>query len=242
MTLAELWEDLEERLPGDRSGRMVQRIHPESSIDLTISVSAERGRALELEVNSGTIATVDLPPPTRGIAMSARTRHEDGHRAVLALDLADRSEADLFTSVCSDVARITSSAPDEETAVSLWVGRFARWRRFMERGASGLSARRQRGLFAELWAIRELLAPAVGSVEAVEAWKGPEGAPRDFETSGVAIEVKSSAANEPRSCLSTVSDSWTTRSSMRCTFSTSRSRFCAMLVRRYRRWSNRSAS
>lgn len=43
-----------------------------------------------------------------------------------------------------------------------------------------------------------ILANAVGIEEAIGAWKGPDGAPRDFETSGIAVETKTSAANEPQ--------------------------------------------
>jgi hypothetical protein len=198
VTLADLWLDLERRLPSDRSGRMLQRIHPESPVDLHVSVSATGARrSLELEVAAGAADGIELPSPTRGIGMASDPQIGDGH-AVLALELIDASAADLFTSVCADVAAVTAGADDDEAAVTLWMGRFARWRRFLERGTGGLSARRQRGLYAELWTIRELLAPVLGYPEAVDSWKGPDGAPRDFETSGVAVEVKSSAANEPQ--------------------------------------------
>jgi hypothetical protein len=40
--------------------------------------------------------------------------------------------------------------------------------------------------------------PHVGFDEAIGAWKGPDGAPRDFELRGCGLEVKSSAANEPQ--------------------------------------------
>jgi hypothetical protein len=196
--LAQLWHDLEDRLPSDRGGRMIQRIHPDAVANLHVSVATSGARrSLELEVASAAIDDLEVPSATRGIQMIVAPR-DDGRRTVLALELADRSATDLFTCVCIDVAAITASASDDADAVSLWTGRFVRWRRFLEHGGGALSPRAQRGLYAELWTIRELLAPCLGYPEAVAAWKGPERAPRDFESSGVAVEVKASAANEPQ--------------------------------------------
>jgi hypothetical protein len=71
----------------------------------------------------------------------------------------------------------------------------------LQGGPQGLAARRQRGLFAELLTIRDHLIPLVAFDEAVLAWRGPDGAPRDFELGGSAIEIKSSSANEPQVVL-----------------------------------------
>lgn len=198
MNLAGLWQDLEDRLPSDRDGRMLQRIHPDAVVDLHVSVATFGARrALELELATSVVEEVEIPSATRGIQMNATLR-EDGCRTVLALELADSEASDLFTAVCTDIAAVTATATDDQRAASLWLGRFERWRRFLEHGAGPLSSQLQRGLYAELWAIRDVLAPAIGYTEAVAAWKGPDRAPRDFESSGVGVEVKASGANEPQ--------------------------------------------
>ena len=197
-TLAEVWADLEERLPADRAGRMVKRILPDSAMDLHVSASRSTPRrALHLDVSAEAVAGADIPGSTRGITMTIDTRATEG-KTTLALELTDPADVDLFESVCENIAGATAAAPDDQGAVSVWIGRFLRWQRFLQRGGGPLSARRQRGLYAELWTIRELLIDEVGPAEAVAAWTGPENAPRDFETAGVGIEIKSSAANEPQ--------------------------------------------
>jgi hypothetical protein len=100
--------------------------------------------------------------------------------------------------MCEDVADATATRLTDAEAVAVCVGRFAMWRRMLQGGSPELTARRQRGLFAELMTIRDHLAPLIGFDESVRAWRGPEGAPRDFEVGGVAVETKSSAANEPQ--------------------------------------------
>jgi len=196
VTLSEEWAELERRLPADREGRMVRRIHPDSGSDLRITAARGGLRGLELEVEEAAVADVDAPPGTKSVNLAIDPL--PAGRAALSLTLTDSEACDLFAALCGDVAEATAAAGSDGDAVAAWLGRFIRWRRLLERGPAGLTGARQRGLFAELWAIRDLLAPTVGIVEAVHAWKGPDGAPRDFETSGVGVEVKGSAANEPQ--------------------------------------------
>jgi hypothetical protein len=179
---------------------MVQRICPESSVDLFATLELHEGRnprrALELQVTSETLEVTDAVSGTRQVAASIEAR-EDG-RSALVLALDDAGVSDLFAAMCGDVAEATASKSDDEDAVATWIGRFTKWRRMLQGGSDGLTARRQRGLFAELLTIREHLLPHVGFDEAIGAWKGPDGAPRDFELRGCGLEVKSSAANEPQ--------------------------------------------
>jgi hypothetical protein len=67
----------------------------------------------------------------------------------------------------------------------------AKWRRFWSGVAQGmLSKEQQLGLFGELWFLNRWLAPVVGVERALKMWRGPAGARNDFETPGMAIEVK----------------------------------------------------
>ena len=201
MNLVELWRELENRAPEERTGRMVQRIHPDSKVDLFVTIEVGgpgRGmrRALELQVADAALTQVDLPDGTRQVALSIDDRGEG--RKALVLRLEDPGVGDIFAAMCADVAAATASCDTDAEAVGIWTGRFAKWRRMLQGSQQGLPPRRQRGLFAELLTIREHLVPAVGFDEAVMAWKGPDGAPRDFELGGSAVEVKSSSANEPQ--------------------------------------------
>jgi hypothetical protein len=137
---------------------------------------------------------VQLPFGTRGIGL---TLEQSGRRRLLMIELLDRGARDIFEWLCDDVAKVTSAATDQHEAVEVWLGRLARWSRLLQRNPEGLSPERQRGLFAELWFL-EQLSMAVGLDEAVAAWCGPSGNPRDFEAHGRAVEVKASAANEPQ--------------------------------------------
>ena len=198
MNLEALWSSLELRAPDDRDGRMEQRIHPDAAIDLFVSAQRrEPRRALELRV-SDAAAPDELPSGTRGIGVAAHPIPGAAGRTAITLELHDAAGRQLFAALCADVAAATAVCEDERRAVATLVNRFLRWRRLLERAPEGLSSAARKGLYAELWVIRELLEPAVSIDSAVMAWIGPEGAPRDFEHLGHGIEAKASAANEPQ--------------------------------------------
>lgn len=204
MTLAEMWSELEARMPEERVGRMVRRIHPESAADLYVSVDARGGgrrarRALELQVPHGVLEGLEIRGGTRHVSQMVEDRGPA--RSALLLGLEQTDARDLFAAMCTDVAETTAAKTGADEAVTAWTGRFEKWRRMLQGSSQGLSPRRQRGLYAELLSIRDHLAPEVGINEAILAWKGPDGAPRDFELGGFGVEIKSSAANEPQVVL-----------------------------------------
>lgn len=196
MSLATTWEQLDGRLPENRDGRMVRRVHSDATIDMFAWVQRrEPKRALELQVPIEH-ADLELPVATRGIAMNRETI--DANTVALTLELTDPTASELFAVVCTDIATVVARCEDSKTAAASWIGRYNRWRRLLEHVPRGLSPKRQRGLFAELWTLREIYNVCLGTTDAVSAWVGPDRASRDFEWGARAVEVKSSATNEPQ--------------------------------------------
>lgn len=198
MELLELYRSLDSQLPEGRVGRLERRLHPGAAVDLFVCVSTSEPRwSLELRLARDELVGREIPAGTKGIALTAlpeRSRRP----SVLAVQSGDPGALDLFAAVAADLAKLAAPCSRGEEAVDAWFGRFARWQRLLQRAPDGLSASRQRGLFAELWALRDCLIPTVGSDEAVASWQGPTGAPRDFETNGIGMEVKATAINEPQ--------------------------------------------
>lgn len=70
------------------------------------------------------------------------------------------------------------------------VDRINAWRRMLGRGLwRGLTPQVRMGLFGELVVLRDLFLPLLGK-QAVVAWCGPLGRPKDFVLNGVGVEVK----------------------------------------------------
>ncbi|ELF6471910.1 PD-(D/E)XK motif protein [Vibrio vulnificus] len=106
------------------------------------------------------------------------------------LALKEKSQAELFETLCRDVVESGEKASNLDDALSRAIQRTKRWHHLLRSGRSeGLTIEEQRGLIGELAFLREL-ATIFGSEVAVEAWKGPSGAPKDFELIGCCIEVK----------------------------------------------------
>jgi hypothetical protein len=201
MNYEALWGELERAAPLAEGGREVRRIHPDSPIDLFLGIELGAApqkirRMLELQIPSTLAAELNPPRGSRQIVAAVRDRGEG--RSGLLLELENSDAADLFGALCDDVASTTAVARHDHEAVELFLGRFAKWQRMVQQAATGLSGERQRGLFGELVTLRDYLIQTRGFDEAVRAWKGPDGAPRDYEIGGVGVEVKTSAANEPQ--------------------------------------------
>jgi hypothetical protein len=195
MKAADVWTDLESS-PVTGAGRLRRRIAADSSQDLHLELAMPEGRrVLSLGVPFDVIVDGDKLPETRGLEhrllKGATTK-------TLSLELLDPAAADLFAILADDLIDITSRSPDTATAVEAWTGRVARWQRLFRNGNQGLSPELQRGLFAELSVMRELLEPAVGITGAIGAWFGPDRSRHDYQLPTTSLEVKSCAANQPQ--------------------------------------------
>lgn len=129
-------------------------------------------------------------PKMRGIEVSA-SDPDDGGQRMLSLKLVEAQHRDIFVKLCRDIVSASSSAESEQEAVETFLARTWRWHHLL-RGGGGhrLSAEEQKGLIGELLVLHGLLMPEVGVRDAINAWRGPTGAPKDFEVGRVCVEVK----------------------------------------------------
>lgn len=136
---------------------------------------------------SGGAEEVHPLPKLKNLSLSYR--HVDGSNT-LCLSLTDKGQVDIFEALCRDVIDATEAADTVQSALSKAVQRTCRWHHLLRGGSpEGLTIEEQRGLVAELAVLREL-AVELGPRAAIEAWKGPEGSPKDFETFVAHVEVK----------------------------------------------------
>jgi len=147
------------------------------------------GRRLLVLFFSSDLQLGRLPHPA-GIEVTVRGTG-NGHRSMLALALLDAAHRDIFHQLCLDIVSSASTAVAEAEALAVAVSRTWRWHHLLRGGGEGrLSREEQKGLIGELLVLERHLLPAISPMDAVSAWVGPLGAPKDFEVGTVCIEAK----------------------------------------------------
>lgn len=121
--------------------------------------------------------------------LEASFRPRSGGSAFV-LGLKERSQIEIFETLCRDVVEAGEAGADRDEALSRALQRTRRWHHLLRgRRANGLSVEEQLGLVGELSFLRELVS-AFGPDTAIEAWTGPTGSAKDFELIGSCVEVK----------------------------------------------------
>jgi hypothetical protein len=194
------WEGLEP--PPDADVINARRVDAELSWNFYWARSADRRCLLILGHAQGSSPQNRLPV-IKGIDVSLSESDQHNHR-MLTLKLNDSAQRDIFHQLCLDIVAAASRANSEREAVELTLARTWRWHHLLRGGTSQkLSPEEQKGLIGELVVLESLLLPVLSAFDAVAAWRGPLGAPKDFEIGRVCVEAKARrGAAEPHVMIS----------------------------------------
>ena len=176
-----LWSALSAGPDSSGTFRRVDETHP---LDLFAGFDLDGGRVLMLVTDQ---APPELPVP--GLIEVSLTQRNDG-RFNLLFRLGRPEYQELFGRFCQDLVE-SSRDSDPRNGTSVLLLRLDRWKRLLESGPQqGLSDLQLRGLFGELWFLRAVAIPLVDTLAAVQSWKGPLGAPQDFQLLDGLVEIK----------------------------------------------------
>lgn len=153
------------------------------------------GRRVLFLIHDPAHATSAHLPNMAGLEVEARTKEGDG-RAMLVVRLHRDEDADVFARFCDDIISTVAGAQTEKEAVQAFIGRTWKWHALL-RGArkKTLTREEQIGLIGELYTLSRIIGPERGIGAALEAWRGSEGAPKDFELPDLCIECKTRGAS-----------------------------------------------
>jgi hypothetical protein len=198
MTIEQLWLELEaEAATGSNAAWLTRFARPQSGPALLVALEQINGsRALMLPTSRALIPLRRDWPECRGLEIFVIALNGSPH---LGVRLRDKSSADVFTALAEDISPRVSAAAGMKEALSALLGRLGRWQQFLAAMKDGLSLEARRGLFGELHVLKAHLIPVFGNVEAVGSWKASAAAHQDFQFSGGAVEVKTTAAKQPQS-------------------------------------------
>lgn len=195
--ISDLWAQMEGDIAaGKTSANWLLRLaSPNERCPLFVAVDvASRRRALLLRLPSEPIPSQKKWPQCKGL--SPLRLKIDGVESI-GVAVRDERFNDVFAALAEDLLRRIEEASTPADRVRAFFGQLSRWHKFLTASLVGLADTEQRGLWGELRFLRECLLPVLG-VTAITAWKGPEGAPQDFQFERGAIEVKTTLATLPQ--------------------------------------------
>lgn len=163
-----------------------RRVSGEGKHDFFWITSTSREPGLLLRLSAG----IEEPPSLPKLRnLDIAIRDIGGGRALVVL-LKGADQRELFASLCRDVVNAAEAATSTQDALTRAVRRLLRWHHLLRGGQSEtLSLEEQRGLVGELHFLARLVT-LMGPRAAIEAWRGPFGASKDFELDGLLVEVK----------------------------------------------------
>lgn len=195
--LDEIWKVLEEKA-ADKSklGILTRRIFPSSPYNIYLGFEKPSDRRMvQVKISKENVFNIHSFPKSRGVELRQSVFPEDkGHSITIELILTESQYQDIFTILSEDIVNRCIHEKSEKEMLNSFISRLETWQQFLEQyGTEGLSTVAQRGLYGELRFLRDFLIPLIGAEKAVSAWIGPYKAQQDFQTSGIAIEVKTGA-------------------------------------------------
>lgn len=200
MRLGDLFEGLE-ALPGipGASGTRERRIPIDGPCDLFIGVhKPDNTRSFRIRFSADTVPPLPELPDFKGATVRQYFAPEEGcERLIVELRLLGPAFNEVFATLVDDISRCLAGITAEDQAAATIARRLITWQRLLERhNPEGLSAEEQRGLYGELWFMRERLFPHLPPMQVVGAWTGPARIAKDFQVAGCAVEVKTTAAKQ----------------------------------------------
>ena len=200
MNLSDVWERLEEdtRAAGV-SGRMQRRIGPEGRRNFFLGLDLpSRHRMLVLRVAATSAEGQPTISDSSGLIVRSTPGTNDKDEVEIELILTDPQHSDIFDLLIRDLVEAAEEPVSERSGLSRFLSRLSDWQQLLRRlTPRGLAPEAQQGLWGELWVLREVIAPAMGVAEAVQAWRGPLGSDQDFQIGTINVEVKTSTRHGP---------------------------------------------
>lgn len=119
---------------------------------------------------------------------------------LLVVELLHATSKDVFSALCQNLIQSVIQIDSEQKIIRTVINQLNKWKTLFDKSASdGLSTEQQQGLFGELVFLQKcLLQQDANPLNVLKSWVGVDAALRDFQCSNWAVEVKTTATNNPQ--------------------------------------------
>lgn len=198
MRIDDLWAALESEAASSQSivnGWLLRLMTPVVECPLFVSLElATLRRGVLLRLPREFVPKRQYWPRCKGLESIAIELEGNSYFGVT---LKEPRFTDEFTALVEDLARRVNDANTSATQRQAFLGQLVRWQKFLSASQEGLTDEQHRGLWGELYALREYILTGIGTA-AVMGWKGGEKAHQDFQFPTASIEVKTTLAKQPQ--------------------------------------------
>ena len=169
----------------DRTSKY-RRLVPRSNYDIFLEVDYPSGNR-KLRIHGTPSSDISENTITAGFASTYSATEK-----LYQIELQQTILSSLFSEFIDNLLAFLSDSQTKLNPIDVLINRIKLWRRLFENTSNnGLSPEAQRGLFAELSILVNVLVPVLGPSSALESWKAPTRTSKDFVYQNIAVEVKS---------------------------------------------------
>lgn len=120
---------------------------------------------------------------------------------MLMIQLLQPNNRDIFATLCENLVQSVIRFDSEKKIVRTVINQLEKWKTLFDKNnATGLSTSEQQGLFGELHFLEKFFSCCdVTPIDVLHTWVGVDAYMRDFQGTNWAVEVKTSATNNPQS-------------------------------------------
>lgn len=194
--IKELWKTLEAQT-SDMSGLFKIRYSEISKCDAFLGIKyPENFRLLILRVPLSTGRNFIFKYEFKGLKFEKIYDPDDKSSILLNLVLTDIQLRDIFNSLVTDILENILNESDIKIVLRNYTNRLIKWQSLFDKyNKDGLSNEEQRGLYGELYFLREFLKNNSDFSRVINTWVGPQKELQDFQSGTWAVEVKTTHGN-----------------------------------------------
>jgi len=187
--LNDLWSQLSsESKSQQRQGTLKKSIFRKVGLSIGYDTKDNK-KLLLLDIESEGMINDAHFPQWEGTLIETRKTGENSH--VIALKLLNEDYISIFNSLITDLLEKIKDAKSNREAVTCFADTLYEWYEFFKKhGIKVLSENRQRGIYGELYFIKNHLLYRMDAMKALNSWQGHELKHHDFSFPNGVLEVK----------------------------------------------------